>query len=64
MEYYWSLAILLSVATLIRSGDCAYRQLRVANLRDMGGTTMRVHDRYWLDYDSVAFALLVIALGC
>jgi hypothetical protein len=27
------------------------------------GTTMRVHDRYWLDYDTVAFAVLVIALG-
>jgi hypothetical protein len=24
---------------------------------------MRVHDHYWLDYDSVAFAVLVIALG-
>jgi hypothetical protein len=24
---------------------------------------MRVRDRYWLDYDTVAFAVLVIALG-
>jgi hypothetical protein len=24
---------------------------------------MRVYDRYWLDYDPVAFAVLVIALG-
>jgi hypothetical protein len=24
---------------------------------------MRVYDRYWLDYDTVAFAVLVIALG-
>jgi hypothetical protein len=24
---------------------------------------MRVHGRYWLDYDTVAFAVLVIALG-
>jgi hypothetical protein len=24
---------------------------------------MRVHDRYWLDYDTVAFAVLMIALG-
>jgi hypothetical protein len=24
---------------------------------------MRVHDRHWLDYDTVAFAVLMIALG-
>ena len=24
---------------------------------------MRVDDRYWLDYDSVAFAVLMVALG-
>jgi hypothetical protein len=24
---------------------------------------MRGHDRYWLDYDTVAFAVLVIGLG-
>jgi len=24
---------------------------------------MRVHIRYWLDYDTVAFAVLVIGLG-
>jgi hypothetical protein len=24
---------------------------------------MRVHGRYWLDYDTVAFAVLVIALS-
>ena len=24
---------------------------------------MRVHAQYWLDYDSVALAVLVIALG-
>jgi hypothetical protein len=27
------------------------------------GNTMRVDDRYWLDYDSVAFAVLMVALG-
>jgi hypothetical protein len=31
--------------------------------RDVGETTMREHDRYWLDHDIVAFAVLVIALG-
>jgi hypothetical protein len=24
---------------------------------------MRAHDRYWLDYDTIAFAVLVIALS-
>jgi hypothetical protein len=24
---------------------------------------MRVYDRYWLDHDTVTFAVLVIALG-
>jgi hypothetical protein len=24
---------------------------------------MRVYDRYWLDYDTVTFAVLVLALG-
>ena len=32
-------------------------------LRDVGGTAMRGHDRYWLEYDTVAFAVLVIGLG-
>jgi hypothetical protein len=27
------------------------------------GNAMRLRDRYWLDYDSVAFAVLMIALG-
>jgi hypothetical protein len=31
--------------------------------RDVRETTMREHDRYWLDHDIVAFAVLVIALG-
>jgi hypothetical protein len=34
-----------------------------AKLARRGGTAMRGHDRYWLDYDTVAFAVLVIGLG-
>jgi len=34
----------------------------VLTLPDVGNTT-RVHGRYWLDYDAVAFAMLVITLG-
>ncbi len=41
--------------TLIRSGyhtlDCEW------------GSSMRVFDRYWLDYDSVAFVVFMVALS-
>jgi hypothetical protein len=47
---------------LTRFGDCVYRHIKVA-ICATWGNTMRVHGRYWLDYDSVAFAVLMIALG-
>jgi hypothetical protein len=53
-----------NVAQLIRSGDQRLPHHRkVPARRDVGETTMRVHDRYRLDYDTIAFAVLVIALG-
>jgi hypothetical protein len=55
----WGLAIL---SKLIRSGDAFTVTIKCQPCATWGNA-MRVHDRYWLDYDTVAFAVLVIALG-
>jgi hypothetical protein len=41
----------------------SFHSTKFANFFATWGNIMRVHGRYWLDYDSVAFAALMIALG-
>jgi len=52
-----------NIAQLIRSGDQRLPHHQVPDSTTWGKTAMRVYDRYWLDHDSVTFAVLVIALG-
>jgi len=62
MESYCRSIILRVLPQLIRLGRPVHQSPYTANLRG-SGNTMRVHIRYWLDYDTVAFAVLVIGLG-
>jgi hypothetical protein len=55
------LAILSSVVQLIRSGGSVDQNASLVPAT--WGNIMRVHCRHWLEYDSVALAVLVIAIG-
>jgi hypothetical protein len=62
MEFYRRPNMFISVAWADSIGRRSWSP-PVPTLRDVGGTAMRGYDRYWLDYDTVAFAVLMIGLG-
>jgi hypothetical protein len=46
---------------MIRHGVCVYFSL--TNIRREGETIMRENRRYWLDYDSVSLAILMVGIA-